>query len=304
MFRPLIRLAKKGRLKKYKADGEFPLHRRQDYYEIPPTAGAAPSKPSVIRDLDDPTLDDSPPKQRRLKPHEIYPREEKRTSLNPGLAEHPTKVSADTSAELQIPEVDIVEAAKKFHWMPHPKTRPKGDEYFAKYFLARDRRLDGREKEFKKILDELPDEAKEANKRISPRKYWYSADYETPKAEDVPHMKSCEVKKVMMEEAHQVRKKQAPFNEELWTALAQRGAEVACGRLLSGESGPQCGALTTLRMLQALASVQVSVNAAIMQIVDRVTNEKRLKPQHHHFFCRRCPACDCEMPACSVWWRK
>jgi len=286
MFRPIVRFAKKkSRMKPHKVEGDFPLHRRVDY-AYGPVAASRPSS-TKIRDLDDPLLDvpvegtstsagSSPPKRKFLKPHELYPKEGEYKGGNPGAPEHP-----NLTQSIEIPEVDVMDAVKKYHWMPHPKAKPKGDEYFSKYFFGRDRRLDAKEEELKKIKDEMPD-SKKAKKRISPRKYWYSADYIAPTLEEIPHLNSCDIKGVMMEEAHAVRKGK-PRDDDLWNALAQRGAEVASGRLLGGAAGPQCGSLTTLRMLQALASVQILVSAPVVQIVERATMEKRLKPHHHHF---------------------
>lgn len=285
MFRPFFRLGKKGgRLRKHKPEGEFPILRRSDYSINPLTVGV-PSKPSSVRDLDDPKLDNVEEKPvRRAKPHVLFPRDEKSNSVDKShVAPFDGPSSSSSSSSHILPDVSMEEAAKKFHWMPHPKSKPQGDEYFAKYFLDRDRRADGKEEELKKLLDELPDEAKNTEGRISPRKFWYTDDYESPKLEDVPYMRSVDVKKIMMEEAHLVRKG-SPFKEDLWQALAQRGAELASGRLIAGQSGPQCGTLTTLRLLQALASVQVPVNTSVMQIVERVSIERRLKPQHYTFF--------------------
>ncbi|CAK9086045.1 unnamed protein product [Durusdinium trenchii] len=125
-------------------------------------------------------------------------------------------------------------------------------------------------------------------------------------------MNTRELKFAMMNEAYLVRKwrsgqpkGQAPGvghspglpaeAQELWMAFGYRAAELACGRSVQPMPGEpegvegrvprvQCSLQSTLRFLQAMASVQAGPHSAVLVLVNRVLENLRDLNPHQGFY--------------------
>eukprot|EP00927_Polykrikos_kofoidii_P021367 TRINITY_DN20238_c0_g1_i1.p1 TRINITY_DN20238_c0_g1~~TRINITY_DN20238_c0_g1_i1.p1 ORF type:complete len:723 (-),score=116.48 TRINITY_DN20238_c0_g1_i1:126-2294(-) len=166
-----------------------------------------------------------------------------------------------------------------------------------------------------------PGHSKPKRERISPKRFWYRDDYISPDPAEALYMRSTELKVAMVNEAHLVRKWRGtqpegraagmpPGSLELWMAFGHRAAELACRPVIApsrSSPSPQAGAVpfgngideedeasrrppvrcsvsTTLRYLQALASVQAGPYSACYQLVSRIAEHlPEMKPVQGFF---------------------
>lgn len=190
-------------------------------------------------------------------------------------------------------------------------------KYYTRYFDGTSPKVDHTHRTVMPTMDGAPEDlvepkARPKRKRISAKRFWIQADHVTPDPQLVAFMSTRELKFAMMNEAHLVRKWRSgqakgqgpgvghapglPVGaSELWMALGYRAAELACGRSvrpLPGESegvegrAPvvRCSLQSTLRFLQAMASVQAGPQSAVLVLVNRVLeNVRDLKP-HQGFY--------------------
>ncbi|KAF8820017.1 RAP domain-containing protein [Cardiosporidium cionae] len=157
----------------------------------------------------------------------------------------------------------------------------KGSEYYKMYFQDRDRQLDGTGfaslSNLGKEMDSLDKETevktsyKSKGIRLSPKKYWYSEEYESPSPGNIADMKSKQLKFVMMNEARVVRKESA-IDLDLWTAFMKRVLKLL----------RRVDLRTLLRFLQCCASVQLPLDYHSKELIMAI-NERRalMKPKHY-----------------------
>jgi len=207
---------------------------------------------------------------------------------------------------------------KKFKWMPNPHgdkpgvlgTDPKAEAaYYNKYFKGGTPDQDQQPSHGRHQHEEFSEAGRLRPKRerVSPSKFWYRPDYTTPEPAVVAYMRSRELKFAMMHEAHLVRMWRCsqpencmdalpPGTRELWMAFGHRAADLAQGKLQSplaaavgseapdvenarGSRAARCSLPTTLRFLQALASVRAGPFSALQRLVSRVGEGlEELKP--------------------------
>lgn len=201
------------------------------------------------------------------------------------------------------------QAARNFKHMPNPfgkkpgvlGTSPEAEsKYYSQYFNGEGSKEDPRARSSaEEGLTEgrVPRPKRE---RISPKKYWYQDDYVTPDPRNVAYMRSKDLKFAMMNEAHLVRKWRndqpegraaglPAGSEDLWMVFGYRAAELAAGPVPDAPDVPpperrrgpkqRCSLATTLRFLQAHASVQAGPYTALQRLVSRLLSElDQLKP--------------------------
>eukprot|EP00434_Breviolum_minutum_P043083 symbB.v1.2.038380.t1/scaffold5953.1/size22177/3 len=213
---------------------------------------------------------------------------------------------------------------RNYKYIPNPHgdspgplgTDPQAEaNYYARYFDGRPPRVDHRR--VLPTMDGAPEDLMDAKarprrRRISAKQFWIQADHVTPDPQSVAFMSTRELKFAMMNEAHLVRKWRSgqPKGQgpsaghapglpggaaELWMAFGYRAAELACGRSvrpMPGESEGvegrtpevRCSLQSTLRFLQAMASVQAGPHSAVLVLVNRVLEHVQdLKP-HQGFY--------------------
>lgn len=145
--------------------------------------------------------------------------------------------------------------------------------------------------------------------RISPKQFWIRPDYVTPDPPAVAYMYSQELKFAMMNEAHLVRKWRMeqpegraagmpPGSLRIWMAFGYRAAQLACGgggapvtaEGAGEEATPKrrvqkSSLSTTLRFLQAMASVQAGPYSALYRLAGRAADSaKHMKPSECFFY--------------------
>ncbi|CAE8721245.1 unnamed protein product [Polarella glacialis] len=214
-------------------------------------------------------------------------------------------------------------AKRNYKWMPNPhgsKPGPLGTDpqaeasYYSRYFDGRPPTQDRRRPvQGEGAAEELVDarSGPKRRERISPKQFWVQPEHVTPDPPTVAFMNSRELKYSMWNEAYLIRKWRnaqpegraagLPAGaEELWLAFGYRAAELACGRSrrpkvedAEEEAPAECGSKlppnrcslsTTLRFLQAMASVQAGPYSSLQQLVLRVLeNLNDLRP-HQCFF--------------------
>lgn len=202
---------------------------------------------------------------------------------------------------------------------PGPLGLSRDDEaqYYARYFDGRHLAEEGRTHPVAGVKGDAEEftEAKSPKPRrvrISPKQFWIRPDYVTPDPPSVEFMNSQELKYAMMNEAHLVRKwrnEQAegraagmPFGSlRVWMAFGYRAAQLSCsgptttvdgGTAASADGSSarrprsqRCSLSTTLRFLQAMASVQAGPYSALYRLAgSALDNHKRMKPRECFFF--------------------
>jgi len=214
------------------------------------------------------------------------------------------------------------QAKRNYKWMPNPfgpkpgplGTSPQAEaKYYARYFDGQQAK-DGvpagavAGEEFREAGSPAP-----RRERISPKRFWIQPEHVTPAAPAVALMTSRELKYSMVNEAHLVRKWRnsrpegraagmPPGSGDLWMAFGYRAAELASGKpgagrpALDSEAGgdaeaaasrvghQRCSLSTTLRFLQALASVQAGPYSAMQLLVGRVLEHLQDLRPHQCFF--------------------
>eukprot|EP00922_Rhytidocystis_sp_ex-Travisia-forbesii_P029904 GHVS01043863.1.p1 GENE.GHVS01043863.1~~GHVS01043863.1.p1 ORF type:complete len:470 (-),score=61.96 GHVS01043863.1:209-1618(-) len=148
------------------------------------------------------------------------------------------------------------------------------EEYYKAFFRDRDRKLDGKREEVKRLLEKHSEELAPANnkrKRISAKEYWYKGDYESPCVEDIWNMNSDGLKRTMMNEARLLNKG-SKLDVLLWVALMKRASELVA----------TVHVRTILRFLQAIASVQIQPTHQHFNTIVQAVYKRNHDMRPHH----------------------